>query len=199
MNTTEDRIDAIDLQPSKGKCFLVPTTILTDHGKHEIKTLLDSGASRQFINQDLVNQLKLPKYPLKKTINIFNADGSKNKCSYYTEIKIRINNRTMTIKPKIVTLGTKPLFLGITWLRQYNPDIDWENAILKWRDEDESIQLMEIDIDDTINYIDEEDEEFQIEEYYDFDKDDEELMEFMAEQVIDQNNNLEEINVKQNK
>ena len=60
----------------------------------------------------------------------------------------------MTITPKIVTLGTKPLFLGITWLRQYNPDIDWENATLKWRDEDSStLQLHEILMDNTINSV----------------------------------------------
>ena len=113
MSTTEDRIDIIDLQPSNGKCFLVPTEIATKRGPIRIKTLLDSGASGQFINPDLVQRLNLPKYPLKNTINIYNADGSHNKdrqCSHYTKIKIKINDRVMTIKPKIVTLGTKPLF-----------------------------------------------------------------------------------------
>lgn len=61
----------------------------------------------------------------------------------------------MIIKPKIVMLG-KPLFLGITWLRQYNPDIDWENATLKWRDEESTLQLMEYISDNTINSIHEE-------------------------------------------
>jgi len=59
----------------------------------------------------------------------------------------------MTIKLKIVTLGTKPLFLGITWLCQYNPDIDWENATPRWRNEDTTLQLSEYTISNSINQI----------------------------------------------
>ena len=183
MSTSEDRVQQIDLQPSKGKCFLIPTTVITKHGKHEIDTLLDSGASGQFISPELVRQLNLPQYPLGRTINIFNADGTKNKgqqCSAYTKIKIQINNRVMMIKPKIVQLGTKPLFLGITWLREHNPDIDWENATLRWRDEDTSLNLMEILEENTINYV-------NTSELY------EEIID-----NIDESNDSEEINVKQN-
>jgi hypothetical protein len=42
----------------------------------------------------------------------------------------------MTIKPKIVALGKHQLFLGITWLREANPNIDWKQQVLHWRNED---------------------------------------------------------------
>ena len=162
MITSEDRIDAIDLQPHKGKCFLVPTSIITNNGSlYEIEALLDSGASGQFINPKLVQELKLPKYRLPNVINIYNADGSINQgeqCTHYTKIDLIINNKRMTIEPKIVTLGTKPLFLGITWLRQHNPDINWEKATLKWRNEKATLQLSEFFHDNTINAINEQED-----------------------------------------
>lgn len=154
---SKDRINIINLQPSKqGKCFLVPTELMTSSGLIKINTLLDSGASGQFISPKLVRQLNLPKYPLPKAMNIFNADGTINqgqKCTHYTKINVTINNQTMVIEPRIVQLGTKPLFLGITWLRQHNPDIDWENATLKWRDEEDTLQLTEFISDQVINLI----------------------------------------------
>jgi hypothetical protein len=39
---------------------------------------------------------------------------------------ITINEQQMMIKPKIVALGKHQLFLGITWLREANPNIDWK-------------------------------------------------------------------------
>jgi hypothetical protein len=40
----------------------------------------------------------------------------------------------MIVKPRIVSLGKHKLFLGITWLKKFNPDIDWQAPSLSWRD-----------------------------------------------------------------
>ena len=81
--------------------------------------------------------------------------------------------------------------MGITWLRQYNPDIDWENATLKWRDETSStLQLHEILMDNTINNI-----------YESEDPDYDEILKTLIKQTIshiDFDDYYEEINVKQN-
>jgi hypothetical protein len=47
-----------------------------------------------------------------------------------------INEQQMMIKPKIVTLGKHQLFLGITWLKEANPNIDWKRQVMHWRNED---------------------------------------------------------------
>ena len=80
MITSEDQIDTIDLQPHKGKCYLVPSQLITNNGSiYDIEALLDSGASGQLINPKLVQELKIHKFWLPKVINIYNENGSINK------------------------------------------------------------------------------------------------------------------------
>jgi len=128
LSISEDQIDLIDLQQSKGQTLLVPVTLHSRHAQHKVQALLDSGASGEFINPSLVFKYDLLKFRLSKVIKTFNADGSENAsgtCTHYTKLKVEINDRVMTITPKIVSLGSHPLFLGITWLKHYNPDVNW--------------------------------------------------------------------------
>ena len=138
MSTLEDQIDLINLQQSKGQTLLVPVTLHSKHAQHNIKALLDSGASGEFIDPSLVTKYNLPKFELSKVIKTFNADKSENAsgtCTHYTKLKVEINDQVMTIMPKIVSLGLHPLFLGITWLKCYNPDVNWQKPSLHWRNE----------------------------------------------------------------
>ncbi|KAF7762626.1 hypothetical protein Agabi119p4_9219 [Agaricus bisporus var. burnettii] len=73
-----------------------------------------------------------------------NADGSRNAsgvCTHYVLLNIEINNKKMLIQASIVSLGNHKLFLGISWLRKFNPAIDWTKQTLKWRDEDDDSTL----------------------------------------------------------
>jgi hypothetical protein len=129
LNSPEDQINPINLLKTKGQTLHIPTTLHTKQAKHDIYALLDSGASGEFIDPELIKQYNLPKFPLQWIINTYNADGSKNasgQCTHYTKMTIMINKQKMTIKPKIVGLGKHQLFLGITCLREANPNIDWK-------------------------------------------------------------------------
>ncbi|KXN81383.1 hypothetical protein AN958_04788 [Leucoagaricus sp. SymC.cos] len=39
----------------------------------------------------------------------------------------------MDIKPNIISLGCPCMILGLPWLQEHNPDINWENGTLQWR------------------------------------------------------------------
>lgn len=158
MSTPEDSIDQIDLQKSTGKTLLIPAKLHTKNNQHKIEALLDSGASGNFVDHQLINEYYLQKYPLKTIRYTLNADGSRNaagKCSHYVKMKITINGKTMIIKPRIVSLGKHKLFLGISWLRKFNPDIDWQSPSLRWRNEDyPTLPLTHAFGIDTINQLD---------------------------------------------
>ncbi|KXN81716.1 hypothetical protein AN958_03802, partial [Leucoagaricus sp. SymC.cos] len=67
--------------------------------------LLDSGASENFIDLQLVQKYNLPKFPLLKPSKTYNADGSRNKarqCTYYTKLKLEINGQKIIIYSKII-------------------------------------------------------------------------------------------------
>jgi hypothetical protein len=155
---SEDPINQIDLQKSKGQTLLIPTTLYTKNDRHKIESLLDSGASGNFVNPEIVDKYKLKKYPLKQVKYTLNADGSRNAagvCSHYVKMKIWINHKEMIVKPRIVSLGKHKLFLGITWLKKFNPDIDWQAPSLSWRDKKlPTLPLSHTSDFETINCID---------------------------------------------
>ncbi|EKM74112.1 hypothetical protein AGABI1DRAFT_26755, partial [Agaricus bisporus var. burnettii JB137-S8] len=96
--------------------------------------LVDSGAAGEFIDHKLIEKYYLPKFPLKKVKHTMNADGSRNAsgvCTHYVLLNIEINNKKMMIQASIVSLGNHKLFLGISWLRKFNPEIDWTKQTLK--------------------------------------------------------------------
>ncbi|KXN86452.1 hypothetical protein AN958_10085 [Leucoagaricus sp. SymC.cos] len=52
---------------------------------------------------------------------------------HYCPLTITVNGIDMDIKPKVISLGCPHMILGLPWLQKHNPDIDWENGTLQWR------------------------------------------------------------------
>ncbi|KXN81920.1 hypothetical protein AN958_03418 [Leucoagaricus sp. SymC.cos] len=48
-------------------------------------------------------------------------------------LTINVDGINMDIKPKVISLGHPRMILGLSWLQEHNPDIDWENGTLQWR------------------------------------------------------------------
>ena len=110
-----------------------------------MRALLDSGANGTFIDPDTIDKYKLKKFPLQNLRTTYNADGTTQRkpCTHYTKIEITVNGVPMEIRPNIVKLNGYSVLLGMSWLMEHNPDIDWENGTLKWRFEDcDSINLI---------------------------------------------------------
>ena len=63
----------------------------------EIETLLDSGATENFISEDLAYQLRLPITRLKQARPLFNIDGTKNRkgdITRYTDLEVQTGQKT---------------------------------------------------------------------------------------------------------
>jgi len=70
------------------------------------------------------------------------------------QLKVEINDKVMTITPKIVALGKHQLFLGISWLRRLNPDVDWQKPTLRWRyEKSPTLRLAKVNIPNSINNL----------------------------------------------
>jgi len=57
-------------------------------------------------------------------------------------MRIEVNHKILTIEPKITSLGSHQLFLGISFLKRHNPDIDWQKLSFKWRHEGSPIMSL---------------------------------------------------------
>jgi hypothetical protein len=64
------------------------------------------------------------------------VDGTENKqgtIQYYIDLDIQVNGKTNTERFLITGLGNQKIILGLPWLREHNPEINWKEGTLQWR------------------------------------------------------------------
>ncbi|CEL54439.1 Retrotransposable element Tf2 155 kDa protein type 1 OS=Schizosaccharomyces pombe (strain 972 / ATCC 24843) GN=Tf2-1 PE=4 SV=1 [Rhizoctonia solani AG-1 IB] len=100
-----------------------------------IPTLIDSGASTNFISPSTVERLRLPTITLDQPRTVTMLDGSNpqtGKIWKKTRVEFTYDNRTMTHEFLISPIGNHSAILGIKWLEQETPKIDWLSRTLSF-------------------------------------------------------------------
>ena len=97
----------------------------------KMDALLDSGATRCFINKSWALKQRIELKPLKNPIPVLNIDGMQNQAgdiTHFISIIIKIGKHAEKLWCAITCLGKTPLILGHTWLQKHNLDIDWSSG-----------------------------------------------------------------------
>jgi len=96
-----------------------------------INVLLDCKTTRSFINCDFVCSKRINTQTISRSIPVFNIDGSPNKASQILEV-VDVVFCYWTYSERILlvvsSLGKQKLILDYTWLKDYNPKVDWEKG-----------------------------------------------------------------------
>lgn len=90
-------------------------------------SLLDCGASELFVSHHLTRKHNIPLIPLKKPKRVFNADRTENKkgkVTHVVQIFIILDKHKRTETVWVTDIGEEEFIIGLTWLRQWNPDIN---------------------------------------------------------------------------
>jgi hypothetical protein len=99
--------------------------------KQGICVLVDCRATGLFIDREYVKSNQLLTKKLSQVIPVFNVDGTPNEAGCISEVVELIicykkhSERTLFA---VTGLGRQNLILGITWLREHNPEIDWRTS-----------------------------------------------------------------------
>ena len=99
--------------------------------KQGVHVLVDCGATGLFIDCEYVKSNRLPAKKLSCPIAVFNVDGTPNEAgciSEVVELIIRYEKHSERALFAVTSLGRQNLILGITWLREHNPEIDWRTG-----------------------------------------------------------------------
>ena len=97
-------------------------------------TLVDSGATREFIDQHYAKSSQFHLLKLSKPIPIFNIDGTPNEAGSVTEVVdliFQYKNHSEQTLFAVSNLGKQKLILGHSWLRKHNLEINWETGEVK--------------------------------------------------------------------
>jgi hypothetical protein len=81
-----------------------------------------------FIDQKLVDKLKLGTWRLEQLIRLRNIDGTFNQTgqmSHYLDLLVACGNKKIKERFYVTGLSGIELILGYPWLRDFNPQIDW--------------------------------------------------------------------------
>jgi len=107
----------------------------TDTGQRlQIFALLDCGATGLFINSTLVREKGLTTRTLQRPIPVYNVDGSPNEAGSITEVVdlvLQFKDHSERVVLAVTNLGKQDIILGLTWLREHNPEVDWKTGEVK--------------------------------------------------------------------
>jgi predicted aspartyl protease len=94
----------------------------------EIKTLMDSGATENLVDQGTAKELGMTLQALPSAQNITNVDRTGNAngpITHFCELQICQNKEEDVQKFYVTNLGSNQAILGYPWLKQFMPSIDW--------------------------------------------------------------------------
>src|SRR5215813_8420998 len=99
-----------------------------------LSCLLDCGASGLFIDKDYVNRNNIPTRKLQQPIPVLNVDGTPNeagKITHVVSLILRYNGHSERAIFAVTSLGKQDLILGLPWLREHNPEVNWKTGEVK--------------------------------------------------------------------
>ena len=99
-----------------------------------VTALLDCGAQGSFIDTDFVGKHRLTVRKLQKPIPVYNVDGTPNEAGAITSIVdviLRYKDHSERTPLAVTNLGRQNVILGYSWLREHNPEVNWQTGEVK--------------------------------------------------------------------
>ena len=97
--------------------------------KLKVKVLVDSGCTHTVIDEQLVEDKRIPTKLINFFFEVFNADRTKNgEVTKVMPLEIEINRYKETLEAAVTDLDETNIFLGHNWLVKHNPEVNWKNG-----------------------------------------------------------------------
>jgi hypothetical protein len=103
----------------------------TKSKRAEALALVDSGATKNFMNLDYTRHLHLPIQRLTSPRKLYNVDGTSNQSGdllYYTDLSVQTGDKQINLRFFLLNLGENKAILGYPWFAAMQPKIDWKRG-----------------------------------------------------------------------
>src|ERR1700761_1442780 len=111
----------------------VPTAINTRYNTAEIKSLVDSGATHNFVHPRFVRRMKIGMQRLQTAKTLYNVDDTTNKdgkITHYLVLNVQTKGKSRRMTFLVAEIGKEDIILGYPWLAAYEPQFDWAKGTL---------------------------------------------------------------------
>jgi len=141
-STSNYNVFAINIKNENN--LLRQTLILIDGT--QLESLIDSGATHNFISSKMVKQLQKETSDAHRNQNITLADGSNSICQGSVKLDFSIQGK-LFVEEFIIADLQHTCILGKPWLTKNNPIIDWTENLVKLNEVHLEAQPQQMDID----------------------------------------------------
>jgi len=111
------------------------------HGGKEsvtINAMIDSGATEDFIDREVCNNHGIKMIKAKNLREIYLADGKPSAMgpiTHMTKVSMDISSHRELATFQVANLQNNEVLLGMPWLREHNPTIDWNDKRITFNSE----------------------------------------------------------------
>ena len=112
---------------SNSTCLNIKFDLVTTHGMAAYLALVDSGATNNFIDQEVAKKMKMTPHKMNKPQLLYNVDGTENRSgriTHYYDFTVQQGKQESIQCFYIANLGKHQFILGYPWLEQFNPIIN---------------------------------------------------------------------------
>lgn len=111
----------------------VPTVIKTCYNMAEIRSLIDSGVTDNFMHPCFIWQMELGTTRLQKPKKLHNVNDTTSKLGEITHclhLDIQTNRIHKEMHFLVADIGQEDIILGYPWLVEYGPKFSWQHGTL---------------------------------------------------------------------
>ena len=108
--------------------FTVPGRICAcrdDSFDSSVELLVDCGATSAFMSMQTAKRARLPLYKLRNPGHVLTAGGVQVEVRYYRRACVRVGELVFRHHFKVLEI-LPDVMLGLPWLRNYNPTVNWK-------------------------------------------------------------------------
>jgi hypothetical protein len=111
----------------------IPVSVRASYNMADVKALVDSGATNNFVHPNFAKQMGIGQRELDKPKNIYNIDDTTNKAgqiTHYLNLTVTTGGKTQEMRFLITDIGREDVLLGYPWLSTYEPRFSWKHGTI---------------------------------------------------------------------
>ena len=116
------------------EALYIPMHVQVRYGTHVIPALLDTGATRNILSRATANKMGLNWTTEETPVQATNVDGSccgSGIINQYCDIPMKLDDLWKTERFHLAEIGTDQAILGMPWLENFNPTINWTKGTIQ--------------------------------------------------------------------
>jgi hypothetical protein len=111
----------------------VPISVRTSYSKADLRCLMDSGATDNFIHPRFLRRMGLGTRKLTTPKRLYNVDDTTNRAGQvtnYVDLDVRTNNIHKEMRFLVSDIGREDAILGYPWLATFEPHFSWKHGAI---------------------------------------------------------------------